>query len=157
MVVFPWLPPSCWKRTTTERLVLLSRWQFRGAVSCLLDTRSESTAASQTENKMDCQPRCPRGKMETATTFGRVMSSVVQPSRRKNKNAETIACFYSIFLSLSHSWGKLTFPPLLPPSIISVHLSSVLPPCQQRCATVAERPIFHHSAHEYWTVSSRFY
>lgn len=40
-------------------------------------------------------------------------------------------------------WGKgrFAFPPLLPPSIILVCLSSLLPPCQQRCATVAERPI----------------
>lgn len=71
---------------------------------------------------MDCQPRCPRGKMETATTFGRVMSSVVQPSRRKNKNAETIACFYSIFLSLSHSWESL-----------HSHHYSLLPSSQSTC------------------------
>lgn len=105
----------------------------------LLDTRAESMTASQPKNKTDCQPRSPRGKRKTAAIFGRLMSSV---ARQQGENIEGIACFYSIFLSLS-LWGKgkLAFPPMVSASIISVCLSSLLPPCQQRFAIVSERPI----------------
>lgn len=150
--VSPWSLHSYWKRTPLERLTLRSRWQFRGAVSRLLDTRSEAMTASQPKNKTDCQARSPWGKKETAATFGRVMSSV---ARQPGENIEGIACFYSIFLSLSLSGGKVCSPtePLLPPSIMLVLTAPSLP--TEMCYT-GWKANFHHSAHEYWMAPSSF-
>ena len=62
---------------------------------------------SQPKTKMDCQPRSPRGKNERAATFGRVMSLVV---RQPGENIESLACFYSISLSLTLFGEKVSFP-----------------------------------------------
>lgn len=151
--VFPGSFHSHWKRTPFERLFLQSRWQFRGAVSRLLDTRSEAMTASQPKNKIDCQPRSPRGKNETAATFGRVMSSVV---RQPGENIESLACFYSIFLSLTPSGEKVSshlHHNSLPIISVSVLTSPFLP--AEMCYSDWEANL-HHPAHEYRMASSSF-
>lgn len=100
-----------------------------------LDTRSEATTTSQPENKMDCQPRSPRGKTETAATFGRVMSW--QGIQEKTLKALHVFMAPSCHrLSLGKRYACLS---TIAPSVIRVHLSP-LPPSPQRCATVFERP-----------------
>lgn len=151
--VFACLLFFCWKWNVIDQPAPSNQMTVQQAVCRLRDTRSEATVASQPKNKMDCQPRSPRGKRETAATFGRVMSSVAP---LPGENTEGIACFYSIFLSLSLSGEKVCLPsPSLPASIIWISPSSPLPLWQQRCVR-GWKGNFHHSAHEYWTASSSF-
>lgn len=84
---------------------------------------------------MDCQPRSPRGKPETAATFGRVMSwQGIQEKTLKALHVFMAPSCHRLSLGKRHVCLST-----IAPSVIRVHLSP-LPPSPQRCATVFERP-----------------
>lgn len=93
---------------------LPSKTDDRVAVSHLFDKRSEAVTPSQPKNKMDCQPRSPRGKRETAETFERVMSSVARQPGEKALHVLTASPSHCVSLSgCAPSFHHLGLPPPL--------------------------------------------